>query len=137
MAMCEDTVRKIRTGEIADPKQADAIFKGVAAFCHAYVSKLKHSPKQIALEEAARAAARRAAESMDLKQATEILQSRNFKRLEEAGGVIDITAQEQKADKVLKKVEHAERQTRKIIAAPVDPPAPARTRTNRTRTEIF
>ncbi len=119
-AICEDTVKRIRSGEIADPKQAETILKGVATFCNAYTAKLKHSPKQIALEEAARTAARRAAEKIDLKKATEILQSRNFKPLEDYAGVIDVKAEEKKAEEVIKIVTD---ETRKL---PV-----------RSRTEIF
>lgn len=129
MRVCEAVVRDVRSGRITDWKKAEAVFKGVTTFCNAHIAQIRHSPKHIAMEEAARVAARRAAEAMTLDQAREILLSRNFTNLEEPLGiVVDVEAkvvqEEAKAVQIIKEAHQYERESTEIIR-------------KRARTDIF
>jgi transcriptional/translational regulatory protein YebC/TACO1 len=92
MDFCARSIQDVRNGEIFDKDQANALFRGIVAYAQLYEKKMKHDPQQIAQEEITRAAARKAAEQIDLSKAKEILINNDFQHLRDAAGIIDIDA---------------------------------------------
>lgn len=98
---CEAVILQVKAGTL-DLKTADTMLKAIKCFSEIYVSRLKNDPKVEAQKEYARGVARKAADSIDLSKAREMLLNRDFTALEDQMGIIDITVQTNIAEKQLK-----------------------------------
>ena len=98
---CEQIISQVHNGAM-DQKTADTMLKAIKTFAEVYVARLKNDPKSEAQKEYARGVARKAAESIDIDKAREMLLNRNFTPLEDQMGIIDVESRAVDAEKQLK-----------------------------------
>jgi hypothetical protein len=93
-----------------DIKQLQTEISAIKAFAEVYVSQIKNDPKEEAKREFARGVARKAAESIDIQKAKDILKHRNFLALEDEMGLISDEQRIAEGNKVIKLAVQAEKE---------------------------
>lgn len=119
MKACADTIRRVRTGEIGDLDQAQAVFKGLQTYGVLWAHRAKMSPPEQANKEAARALARKAVAAMTDEQARDLLLKKNFQTFESNMGIINVEAKvlddTNKANQLIKDASANDRESTDVI----------------------